>query len=256
MPPDEPRVPSAFRTLTTRYRHDIGDAFQMDLVWTIVDFILHFDDHLQHMIETYGMWTYAFLFLIIFCETGLVVLPFLPGDSLLFAAGAFATRGEQGLNIAVVLGLLSVAGILGDTVNYWAGKWIGPRAFSGTIPMLNKSHLDKTNAFFAKYGGKTIILARFVPIVRTFAPFVAGIGAMNYAQFIVYNVVGGVLWVGVCTMAGYFFGSFEIVQKNFELVIVGIIAVSVLPMAWELFAARRHAKANVEAAAGESPVQP
>lgn len=218
----------------------------MEALKDILDFFLHFDRHLQTIIQACGVWTYAVLFAIIFCETGLVVTPFLPGDSLLFAAGAIAARMPQALDIYALLAVLSVAAILGDTVNYALGRWIGPRAFSGKVWFLKQEHLVKTQLFYDRYGAKTIVLARFVPIVRTFAPFVAGVGKMNYSQFIFYNVVGGIVWVFVCTMFGYYFGSFEIIKNNFELVVLGIVGVSVLPMAWELWAARRHNKTIAE----------
>ncbi len=218
----------------------------MEALKNVIDLFLHFDRHLQTIIQACGLWTYAVLFAIIFCETGLVVTPFLPGDSLLFAAGAIAARMPESLNIVAVLVSLSIAAILGDTVNYALGRWIGPRAFSGKVWFLKQEHLVKTQLFYDKYGAKTIILARFVPIVRTFAPFVAGVGKMNYSQFLFYNVVGGIVWVVICTMFGYYFGSFEIIKKNFELVVLGIVAVSVLPMAWELWAARRHNKTLAE----------
>ena len=188
--------------------------------------LLHFDEYLQQAIVQFGPWVYALLFLIIFMETGLVVTPFLPGDSLLFAAGTFAAMGS--LHIFWLLVLLSAAAILGDTVNYWIGHYIGPRAFSGNSRFLKKEHLDRTHAFYEKYGGKTIILARFVPIVRTFAPFVAGVGAMTYSKFIFYNVVGGILWVSIFTTLGYLFGTLPFVQNNFELVVIGIIAIPLL----------------------------
>jgi membrane-associated protein len=202
----------------------------------MLDFILHFDDHLKTFTENYGTLTYIILFAIVFAETGLVVTPFLPGDSLLFAAGAIAALGT--LNVWVLVAILILAAVLGDTVNYWVGNYIGPRAFSGTIPLLQKHHLDRTQEFYAKYGGKTIILARFVPIVRTFAPFVAGVGTMNYGRFIIYNVVGGVAWVVLFTLLGYYFGNLPFVQKNFELVVIAIILISVLPAVWEVFKAR------------------
>jgi membrane-associated protein len=186
---------------------------------------------------------YVVLFAIIFAETGLVVTPFLPGDSLLFAIGAIGARHEIQLNLPAVTVLLIVAAILGDAVNYWIGYRVGPAIFSKeTGRLLNKRHLEEAQAFYEKYGGKTIILARFVPIIRTFAPFVAGIGKMNYFRFAMYNIVGGVAWVLICIAAGYFFGQFQFVQKHFELVIIMIIVISVLPMAWELWAARRASK--------------
>jgi membrane-associated protein len=207
-----------------------------------IDLILHLDDKLKELVRVYGVWTHLILFAVIFCETGLVVTPFLPGDSLLFAAGAFAA--DRSLKIEWLIPLLIVAAVLGDTLNYWSGHWIGERAFSGKLPFLKKAHLDKTHAFFEKYGGKTIILARFVPIVRTFAPFVAGIGAMNYRQFLLYNVVGGVVWVLIFLFLGYLFGGLEIVQKNFELVMIAIVGVSVLPMIWEWWHMRAARRTN------------
>ncbi len=209
----------------------------MDFVRSVVDLFLHLDQHLSRVIADYGVWTHLILFLIVFAETGLVVTPFLPGDSLLFAAGTFAALGSLDLGLLMVL--LIGAAILGDTVNYWVGAWIGPRAFSGNMRFLRKDYLDRTHAFYEKHGGKTIILARFVPIIRTFAPFVAGVGAMSYSKFITYNIVGAVLWVGLFVPAGYFFGTIPVVQKNFTLVILAIVALSVLPIAIEAIKARR-----------------
>ena len=209
----------------------------MDFVQSVMDLFLHLDDHLSQIIARYGVWTHLILFLIVFAETGLVVTPFLPGDSLLFAAGTFAALGSLDLWLLIVL--LIGAAILGDTVNYWVGAWIGPRAFSGDIRFLRKDYLDRTHAFYEKHGGKTIILARFVPIIRTFAPFVAGVGAMSYPKFITYNVVGAVLWVGLFVPAGYFFGNIPTVRENFTLVILAIVALSVLPIAMEAIRARR-----------------
>jgi membrane-associated protein len=200
------------------------------------DLFRHLDQVLAELIKNYGAWTYLILFVIIFCETGLVVTPFLPGDSLIFAAGAFAT---QGLNVWLLFVLLSVAAIIGDTVNYWIGHYIGPRAFTGKIRFLKKEYLERTHRFYEKYGGKTIILARFVPIIRTFAPFVAGIGAMNYARFIVYNIVGGVAWVALFLFAGYAFAGQEWVKRDFHWVILAIIIISVMPMVIEYLRARR-----------------
>lgn len=209
----------------------------MDLLRSVVDLFLHLDQHLSRVIADYGVWTHLILFLIVFAETGLVVTPFLPGDSLLFAAGTFAALGSLDLWLVVVL--LIAAAILGDTVNYWVGAWVGPRAFSGSVKFLRKDYLDRTHAFYEKHGGKTIILARFVPIIRTFAPFVAGVGAMSYSKFIAYNVVGAVLWVGLFVPAGYFFGNIPAVRKNFTLVILAIVALSVAPIALEALRTRR-----------------
>jgi membrane-associated protein len=203
----------------------------------VANWVLHFDDHLKQMVIDHGAWTYVVLFVIVFCETGLVVTPFLPGDSLLFAAGTFAALGA--LDVRVLLVLLMVAAIIGDTVNYWVGAWIGPRAFSGRVRWLRKDYLDRTHAFYEKHGGKTIIIARFVPIIRTFAPFVAGVGAMSYGTFLLYNVVGAVLWVGLFVLGGFFFGNIPVVKENFTIVILAIIAISVLPIVYEALRARR-----------------
>jgi len=215
----------------------------MDAIKSLLDVFLHVDDHLHALLEAWGPWTYVLLFAIILCETGLVVMPFLPGDSLLFAAGAMAALYPDDLGIVPLLVLLSIAAILGDTINYFLGRWIGPRAFSLNTWFLKKEHLEKTQAFYDRHGGKTIVLARFMPIVRTFAPFVAGVGQMHYPTFLWFNVVGGILWVVLCTVAGYFFGNIEVVKKNFELVVIGIVLVSVLPLAWEWWAARRRSQA-------------
>ncbi len=209
----------------------------MDPLPRLIDLFLHLDQYLGQLISQYGTWTHLILFLIVFCETGLVVTPFLPGDSLLFAAGTFAALGALDLWLLVLL--LIIAAIAGDTVNYWIGAYIGPRAFGGDIRFLRKEYLDRTHAFYEKHGGKTIIMARFVPIIRTFAPFVAGVGAMSYPKFIVYNVVGAVLWVGLFVLGGYFFGNISVVRENFTLVILAIIAISVLPIAIETLRARR-----------------
>ncbi len=199
----------------------------------IVDLFLHLDESLKGIIRDYGTWTYLILFLVIFMETGFVVTPFLPGDSLLFAAGAFAAQGA--LDVGLLFALLTVAAILGDTVNYQIGSYIGPRIFERErIRFLKKEHLDRTHAFYEKHGGKTIIIARFMPIIRTFAPFVAGVGSMTYRSFLGYNVIGGVIWIALFTFGGFFFGNIPIVKSNFEVVILGIIAISVLPAAVEL----------------------
>jgi membrane-associated protein len=212
----------------------------MELILHLIDFILHLDKYLGEIIRNYGLWTYLILFGIIFMETGLVVTPFLPGDSLLFAAGTFAGLGD--LNVILLFVLLSFAAVIGDTVNYWVGHFVGPRAFSGEIRFLKKEYLDRTHAFYEKHGGKTIVLARFIPIIRTFAPFVAGIGAMSYSHFITYNLVGGLLWVSLFTFAGYFFGNLQIVRDNFTLVILAIILLSVMPAVYEFVKERMNAK--------------
>jgi membrane-associated protein len=197
-----------------------------------IDFFLHAERHLEWFIKNYDFWIYALLFAIIFCETGLIVTPFLPGDSLLFAVGALA--GKQLIQVEIVTPLLLVAAILGDAVNYSIGKWMGPKVFQyESSRFLNKAHLMKAHAFYERYGGRAIILARFVPIVRTFAPFVAGVGSMTYSKFALYNVSGAFLWVGIFLGGGYYFGGLEVVQKNMKLVILGIIVVSVLPIVWE-----------------------
>jgi membrane-associated protein len=210
----------------------------MDLIKRLIDLILHLDQHLVELVSQYGSWTYGILFLIIFCETGLVVTPILPGDSLLFAIGALSASGA--LDPLVLVGLLSVAAIAGDTVNYWIGHKIGPRVFQNeSSRFLNRQHLERTHAFYERYGGKTIVLARFIPIVRTFAPFVAGIGSMTYSRFLVYNVVGGVLWISIFVYAGYFFGNIPVVKRNFTLVIFAIILISIVPAIIEYVQQRR-----------------
>lgn len=214
----------------------------MELMATFIDFFLHLDKYLNVIIDDYGTWTYLILFTIIFLETGVVITPFLPGDSLLFAAGTFAALGS--LNPIWLFVLLTTAAILGDTVNYWIGNYIGPRAFSGEIRFLKKEYLDRTHEFYERHGGKTIILARFVPIIRTFAPFVAGVGAMTYSRFVMFNVVGGIVWVGIFTFAGFFFGNIPAVKENFTLVILVIIFLSVLPPIIEVLKERRRAHAG------------
>jgi membrane-associated protein len=208
----------------------------MELLQSLVDIFLHLDAYLDEVIRTYGVWTYALLFMIIFMETGLVVTPFLPGDSLLFAAGTFAAIGS--LNVWLLWLLVFFAAVLGDTVNYWIGNKVGPRAFEGNVRFLKQEYLDRTQRFYDKHGGKTIVLARFVPIVRTFAPFVAGVGTMQYRRFLTYNVIGAFLWTALFISLGYFFGNIPFVQENFELVVVGIILVSVVPMVIEFVRGR------------------
>lgn len=215
----------------------------MDLK-TLIDLFLHLDKYLDAVIQQYGAATYAILFAIIFMETGLVVTPFLPGDSLLFAAGTFAAVGS--LNPWLLFILLSVAAVAGDTANYWIGNKIGERAYTGEIKFIKKEHLERTHRFFEKHGGKTIFLARFVPIVRTFAPFVAGISKMSYTYFLSYNIFGGIVWVAIFTFAGYFFGNIPFVRANFELVIVAILVISVLPIFFEWMKARRESKTTAE----------
>jgi len=215
----------------------------IELIKKLVDFVLHIDRHLAEIIAQYGIWTYGVLFLIIFAETGFVVTPFLPGDSLLFAAGAFCAKPETGLNVHLMALLLFIAAVLGDTVNYWIGARIGPAVFKREDSRwLRKKHLERAHAFFEKYGGRAIILARFVPIVRTFVPFVAGVGSMTYRHFIAYNIIGGFIWIYFFTYAGYWFGNRPFVQENFKLVIVAIIVLSVLPIAWEFVRALREKK--------------
>ncbi len=200
----------------------------MEFIKQIIDFVLHIDKHLDYITQEFGLFTYLILFLIIFAETGLVVTPFLPGDSLLFAIGAIAARGSLSLTILIII--LIVAAIVGDTVNYWVGRYFRPKILEGhTIRFINKKHLDKTHEFYEKYGGKTIIIGRFIPIVRTFAPFVAGIGEMTYSKFILYNIVGGIVWILIFTVAGFFFGNIPMIRRNFTLVIFAIIFISILP---------------------------
>lgn len=209
----------------------------MDYLARFIDLLLHIDRHLLEIVQTHGAWSYAILFTIVFLETGLVVTPFLPGDSLLFAAGAIAAAGD--LNLASLLILLSLAAILGDTVNYWIGRRVGARVFVEGSRFFKQEHLLRTQAFYERHGGKTIVLARFVPIIRTFAPFVAGIGRMRYGSFLAYNVIGGLVWVWGFGLLGYLFGNLPMVKKNFSLVILAIIVISVLPIVRELWRARR-----------------
>ena len=221
----------------------------MELILKLFDIFLHLDDYLGAIIQDYGTLAYLLLFIVIFMETGLVVTPFLPGDSLIFAAGTFAGMGS--LNPFIIFGLLGYADVLGETVNYWIRHYIGPRAFSGSVRFLKKEYLDRTHAFYEKHGGKTIILARFIPIIRTFAPFVAGVGAMTYGKFISYNIIGGLLWVAIFTFMGYFFGNLPVVQENFSLVIIAIILISVMPAVIEFIKEKVRQRKEVAPPIGE-----
>jgi membrane-associated protein len=217
----------------------------MEMILKFFDILLHLDKYINVVIQDYGQWTYLILFLIVFCETGLVVTPFLPGDSLLFVAGAFAALGS--LNLVWVLVLLSVAAILGDTINYWVGNYIGPKVFQmENSRIFRKEYLDRTHRFYEKYGPITIVIGRFVPIIRTFAPFLAGVGSMTYGKFLIYNVVGGLLWIFSFTLGGYFFGNLPFVKKNFTFVIFAIIIISVMPTVIEYFRQRKAAKKEVK----------
>ena len=211
----------------------------MEIIQQLIDFVLHIDQHLIEIVQDYRTWTYLILFFIIFAETGFVVTPFLPGDSLLFAAGTIIAKPESGLNIFLMCFLLIVAAILGDLVNYHIGNYIGPRAFSGKYKLLKKQYLEKTQQFYEKHGGKTIIYARFIPIIRTFAPFIAGIGTMSYARFASYNVIGGVVWVSSFLFIGYLFGGLPVIKDNFTYVIFGIIVLSLLPPVIEVIREKR-----------------
>ncbi len=204
----------------------------MTFINFLIDFLLHIDVHLGEIIAAYGYLTYGIIFIIIFIDTGLVFTPFLPGDSLLFAAGAFCALGQ--LNILIILPLLMAAAILGDTTNYWIGHFFGEKLIANPKVPINKEHIAKTQAYFDKHGGKTIILARFIPIVRTFAPFVAGIGRMHYGSFISYNIIGAIAWVTLATLAGYFFGNISFIKENFSIVVLAIVAISVVPMLVEV----------------------
>ena len=210
----------------------------MEWLSYLIEFVLHLDRHLHELVLHYGTWVYGILFLIIFAETGLVIMPLLPGDSLLFAAGAVAATG--GLDPHLLVILLIIAAISGDTVNYWIGHYVGPRVFSQTHSRwFNPQHLQRTHRFYQKHGGKTVILARFLPIIRTFAPFVAGVGAMGYLRFLMYSMIGGIIWVSSFVYMGYFFGNLPIVKKNFTLLILAIIFISLLPLVIEFFKHRR-----------------
>lgn len=214
----------------------------MELIKSVIDIFMHLDKHLNMIIQNYGLWTYLILFLIIFCETGLVVTPLLPGDSLLFAAGTFAASSS--LDAGWLFVLLSVAAVLGDTLNYWIGYFVGPKVFQKeNVRFLNKKYLERTHSFYEKYGAKTIILARFVPIIRTFAPFVAGIGRMTYTRFIIYNISGGIAWIALFVFGGYFFGNIPVVRQNFTFVIMAIIIISVMPAVIE-FLRHRYQKVS------------
>lgn len=222
----------------------------MDFIYFIIDFILHVDQHLKELVSEYGIWVYAILFLIVFCETGLVVTPFLPGDSLLFVAGALSALDSNDLNVHIFVLLLIVAAIIGDALNYFIGKYFGEKLFSNPhSKIFRQSYLDKTHAFYEKHGGKTIILARFMPIIRTFAPFVAGMGKMDYRHFAAYNVIGAICWVALFGYAGYMFGNEKIVQDNLKLLIVAIIFISVLPMVIEFIRHWREARKQKNASA-------
>ncbi len=212
----------------------------MELITQVIDIFLHLDVHLNAWAAWMGVWLYIVIFVVVFCETGLVVTPFLPGDSLLFACGALAAAEGSAINLWLLMPVIFVAAVLGDFCNYEIGKWLGPKVFTKQDSwLLNKDHLNKAHAFYEKYGGKTIILARFIPIIRTFAPFVAGIGKMSYFHFASYNLIGAALWVGLFTLGGYFFADLPVVQNHFHYVVVAIIVISVLPAVYEFWAARR-----------------
>src|SRR3989338_3254676 len=210
----------------------------MELINAFIDIVLHLDTHLLALTHQYGVWVYAILFLIIYCETGLVITPFLPGDSLLFVAGALCGMGA--LQLELLAPLLVLAAFSGDNTNYWIGRLIGVRLLRRTTGLIKREHIDKTHAFYEKHGGKTILFARFLPIVRTFAPFVAGIGLMNYRLFVLFSALGALIWIGSLTVAGYFFGNIPIVKDNLTLMIVGIIVISLLPALREFIRHRRH----------------
>lgn len=211
----------------------------MELIAELINFVLHVDTYLESIIAQYGAWTLAILFVIVFLETGFVVTPFLPGDSLIFAAATFAARPSSTLDPWLLFFLLSIAAVLGDTVNYWIGYRIGAKAYTGEVKWIKKQYMERTHVFFEKHGGRTIFLARFVPIIRTFAPFVAGVSRMPYGFFIRWNIIGGITWVAVFTLLGVFFGNIPFVQKHFELVIIVIIVLSVIPVIIEAVKAHR-----------------
>lgn len=220
----------------------------MEFLQQAFEYFRHIDGHLAELLRQYGTWTYVILFLIIFCETGLVVTPILPGDSLLFAAGAVVASasqsGDPGLNIFFLWILLMIAAIVGDSVNYQIGRWLGLKVFKDDARILKTEYLRRTEAFYAKHGGKTIILARFIPIVRTYAPFVAGASRMDYPRFLSFNIIGGIVWITLFLFAGYFFGNIPVIQRNFEYVVIGIIFVSLLPPILEWIKHRRESAAN------------
>ena len=225
----------------------------MEYISFLIDLFIHLDKHLSEALQIFGAWTYILLFAIIFMETGLVFTPFLPGDSLLFAAGSLTALPDSPLHVVVLFIAMAVAAILGDTANYWIGHAIGPRAFTGNIRFLKKEYLDRTHAFYEKHGGKTIVIARFIPIIRTFAPFVAGIGAMSYGRFIAYNMLGGIMWTALFIFVGYFFGNLPIVQHNFSLVIIVIIILSMLPGVYEFIQNRRETTRTRKFPPGSNP---
>lgn len=215
----------------------------MEPITFLIDFLLHLDVYLNVLIQTFGLWTYLILFVVVFCETGLVVTPFLPGDSLIFAAGAFTAIGS--LDFMLLFFAMAIAAIAGDTVNYWIGHYVGPKIFTKkNVRFMNKEYLDRAHRFFEKYGGKTIVIARFIPIIRTFAPFVAGIGAMSYRRFIIYNIVGGLAWVSLFLAGGYYFGNLPAVKENFALIILAIILISFVPVIIELLRRRLKSSRN------------
>jgi membrane-associated protein len=211
----------------------------MQFITYLIDLFLHLDKYLGTLITQVGAWTYVLLFAVIFMETGLVVTPFLPGDSLLFAAGSLAALDNSPINVVVLFVVMAVAAVLGDTANYWIGRALGPRVFTEKVRFLKKEYLDRTHEFYEKHGGITIFLARFIPIIRTFAPFVAGVGRMSYGHFISYNVFGGIVWTALFIFGGYFFGNLTFVKNNFSLVIIAIIVISVLPAVYEALRSRR-----------------